>query len=131
MPQNGRKRILVADNDVEVLIALEHALETKGYDTSVALDAKEIFWAVSQVNIDALVLDDYLSDKDSIEVLAEFRREGMTPLVIITYHRYPSPRRQQQLFSLGASALINKGAHSELARMVDCLFELQTISASR
>jgi len=32
MPGNGSKKILIADNDEEVVIAFEHALETAGYE---------------------------------------------------------------------------------------------------
>ena len=47
----------------------------------------------------------------------------MTPLVIVTYHRYPSSHKEQQLSALGMSALVNKRAHSELVQIVDRLLE--------
>jgi response regulator of citrate/malate metabolism len=56
---------------------------------------------VSQGTFDLCVLDDYLSDKDSIQVLTEFQRAGMTLLVIVTYHRFPSPQEEKQLRALG------------------------------
>ena len=123
MPGTKLERILVADNDEDVLVALERTLEDRGYATATALSYAEASKLLAQARFDLCVLDDYLSDKDSIQVLTEFRRAGMTPLVIVTYHRYPSSDEEQRLLSLGVAALINKRAHSELARMADRLLE--------
>ena len=126
MPETKLRRILLADNDEDVLLALERTLEDRGYTTATALSHPEACKLLAQARFDLWVLDDYLSDKDSIQVLSEFRREGMTPLVIVTYHHYPSSHEEQQLLSLGVVALVNKRAHSELSRMVDSLFEPRT-----
>jgi DNA-binding response OmpR family regulator len=89
MLKNGSKKILIADNDEVILIAFEHTLETEGYDTAVALSAEEIFWMLSRANFDLVVLDDYLSDKDSFEVLARFQQAEIRTAVVVT-HRIPS-----------------------------------------
>jgi len=120
------RRILLADNDEDVLVALERTLEDGGYATTTALSHEEASKILSRSTFDLLVLDDYLSDKDSIQVLTEFRRVGMTLLVIVTYHRFPSFHEENQLRALGVSALVNKSAHSELAQIVDHLLDPRT-----
>ena len=65
---------------------------------------------LSEGTFDLLVLDDHLSDKNAIEVMSELRSSGMTPMVVVTYHRDPSAHQRAQLRSLGASALVNKRA---------------------
>lgn len=126
MPETRPRRILLADNDEDVLVALERILEDGGYATATAVSHAETTKLLSQDAFDLCVLDDYLSDKDSIQVLTEFRRAGMTLLVIVTYHRLPSPHEEMQLRALGVSALINKRADAELAQMVDQLLEPKT-----
>jgi CheY-like chemotaxis protein len=71
MPETRLRRILLADNDEDVLVALERTLEDGGYATATALSHAEASKLVSQGTFDLCVLDDYLSDKDSIQVLTE------------------------------------------------------------
>jgi len=125
MVVSGSRRILIADNDEDVLIALERTLETEGYDTSLAFDAEGIYRTLSNSPFDLVVLDDYLSDKDSFEVLAHFHTAGIWRPVVVTHHRCPTPEDQERLRSLGASAFINKRAHSEHVHIVRFLLQLQ------
>jgi DNA-binding NtrC family response regulator len=122
MLANKRGKILVVDNDQDVLLALERTLEDRGYDTAAVLSQEEAFKLLAEDSFDLFVLDDYLSDKDSIQLLTEFRQLGMTPRAIVTYHRYPLPYQVEHLRALGVIAFINKRAHSELAQTVDDLF---------
>ena len=122
MPQ-GLRKVLIADNDEDVLLALERALENEGYDTVVALNSDEVTRALAHNSCDLLVLDDYLSGRDSVHVLAELRRAGIIPVVVITYHHFPSFDARQNLHSLGVSAFISKQAHSELVEIVRYLLE--------
>jgi DNA-binding response OmpR family regulator len=125
MLKNGSKKILIADNDEVILIALEHTLETEGYDTAVALSAEEIFWMLSRANFDLVVLDDYLSDKDSFEILARFQQAEIRPAVVVTHHRYPAQEEQERLRSLGASAFVSKRAHADLTHIIRFLLQPQ------
>jgi CheY-like chemotaxis protein len=123
MPDKELRRILVADNDEEVLLALERTLEAGGYVTATAVNHAEAEQLLSRETFDLFVLDDYLSDADSIQVLTELRRGGMSPLVVVTYHHPPSFHEEKQLRALGVSALVNKRAHAELAQIVGYLLQ--------
>ena len=126
MPERRPGKILVADNDEDILVALEHTLETEGYATSTALTHDEAKRLLAQDCFHLCVLDDYMSDRDSIQVLTELRQAGMSLFVIVTYHRFPSFHEEKQLYALGVSALVNKRAHSELAQIVSRLLEPTT-----
>ena len=123
MLRNGGGRILIADNDEDVLIALERTLENGGYSTATAVNHDEARKLLSEHSFDLCVLDDYLSDQDSVQVLSELRSVGQRPLVIVTYHRFPALGYEEQLRSLGVSAFVNKGAHMELVEIVSHLLE--------
>jgi len=110
MPEKQLRRILVADNDEEVLVALERTLENGGYVTTTAVNHAEASQLLSRGGFDLFVLDDYLSDADSIHVLTELRRRRISPLVIVTYHHFPELHQEKQLRALGVSALVSKRA---------------------
>jgi DNA-binding response OmpR family regulator len=76
---------------------------------------------LSEGDFDLLVLDDYLSDGDSVQTLTECRRAGIAPLVVVTYHRFPSFDQEARLRELGVRALVDKRAHSQLIEIVDHL----------
>src|SRR6266576_4854147 len=126
MAEKKSGRILLAENDKDVLVALARTLENGGHTTVAVLSYEEASSMLSRTTFDLLVLDDYLSDKDSIQSLTEFRGAGMTMLVIVTYYRFPSFHVERQLRALGVSALVNKSAHSELVEMIDQLLKPQT-----
>lgn len=121
MSKNEKAKILVADNDEDVLIALEGALEDNGYATSIALSSAEACALLCQGGIDLLILDDHFSDADSIQTLVACRSAGLSTLVIVTYNRFPSFDTEAQLRGLGVSALVNKRAQNELIEIVDHL----------
>lgn len=121
MGQDELGKILIADNDEDVLVALERALQDEGYDTAVTVSGDVAFQILSTGAFDLLVLDDYLSDRHCIQVLTHFHRAGMKPLVVVTYHELPSRAERKKLRSLGVSTLVNKRAPIELVRTVHYL----------
>ena len=121
MGQDEAGRILIADNDEDVLVALEQALEDEGYDTAVTVSGDVAFQVLSTGAFDLLVLDDYLSDRHCIQVLTHFPHAGLKPLVVVTYHDLPTRAEREQLRSLGVSTLVNKRTPIELVRTVHYL----------
>jgi len=128
MNKNETGKILVVDNDENVLISLEAVLEQKGYATTVALSSAEACALLCKGGFDLLILDDYLSDADSVQTLAACRSAGIRTLVVVTYHRFPSVDEEARLRGLGVSALVNKQAHCELVEIVGHLLKPQTLA---
>ena len=125
MRHEKQMNLLIADNDENVLIALERVFEDEGYATTTVVSHKEIARLMSEVEFDLVVLDDHLSDADSVQVLTGFRCTGLRPLVIVTFHRYPAREQQKRLRELGVSALIHKTAHPEMVDIVRHLLALR------
>jgi len=118
-----RGRILIADNDEEVLIALERLFEDHGYDTAVTARQDDL-QALSQNLVDLLVLDDDLSGAGCVEVLTDLQHSSpRTPPTIVTYHQPPSRKVREQLSFLGVDAVINKCSHAQLVEIARHLLE--------
>jgi DNA-binding response OmpR family regulator len=122
VPQERTRTILIVDNDEDILIDLERVLEDVGYVTETAINYDQALKLLAQNAFDLLVLDDYLSDRDSIQVIVDLRRADLLPLVVVTYHQCPTRDLQSRLRWLGVSALIQKQAHSQLTEIVHSLF---------
>ena len=101
MEQAEQGKILIADNDEDVLMVLEQALENEGYETALTVDGDVAFQVLSTGAFDLLVLDDYLSDRHCIQVLTHFQHAGVKPLTVVTYHQLPSQAEREQLGALG------------------------------
>ena len=110
--------LLIADNDENILIARDRVFEDEGYATTTVVSHEQIATLMSEAEFDLVVLDDHLSDADSVQVLTKFRCTGLRPLVIVTFNRYPVPEQQARLKDLGVSALIHKTAHTEMVDIV-------------
>jgi DNA-binding NtrC family response regulator len=128
MNNNVSAKVLVADNDEDVLIALEGILEEKGYSTSLALSSAEACALLCKGDFDLLILDDCLSDAHSIQTLAACRSAGISTLAVVTYHRFPSFDEEARLRDLGVSALVNKQAHAELIEIVSHLLKPHSLA---
>jgi DNA-binding response OmpR family regulator len=117
-------KVLIVDNDEDVLIALERALENEGFETATAVSLEGALQLLAENAFAALVLDDYLSDHDAIGVLTELRHCELAPaVVVVTYHRTPSPGFQARLRLLGAGALVDKCACLRLVQSLRRLLQ--------
>jgi CheY-like chemotaxis protein len=123
--KNEPIKILIADNDDIVLTGIERALEDEGYETVTAVSCEEVAAMLSKNDFDLIVLDDYLSDGDSVQVMTECRSPEDGPLVIVTFNHSLAQDTRAQLQSLGVSAFVSKGAHPELAEIVRYLLAPQ------
>ncbi len=63
------QKVLIVDDDAEVLIALERLLEDEGYCTATAWSGQEAISLLQAQPFDLVLLDGALSDVDSSEVL--------------------------------------------------------------
>lgn len=119
MQEDRLLRILIVDNDEEVLLGMERALEDEGYMTAAAVSYEEASKLLLEDTFHILVLDDFLSDKDSLEVLVEWRStRTVPPLVVVTYHQHPSKTDRARFSLLGAGGFVNKRAPFELVETV-------------
>lgn len=92
-------RVLVAEDDVDLLDSLRVILESEGYDVSVASNGREALDQLRADPGDVLVLDLHMPELDGIGVLADL--SGPPPVVIVhSAFEYYDPDEVQQ--TLGA-----------------------------
>jgi two-component system response regulator VicR len=83
MAANFRKRVLIVDDEERNLMKLENLLENRGYDTVTAWGGKEALKHLRSTDFDLVLLDDFLPDIASEEILKAIRRLPIRPLVIL------------------------------------------------
>ena len=82
--QGNRKRVLVIDDDEHVLMSLDSLLETAGFDTTVAWGGRAALGLLRETSFDLVLLDDYLPDATSEQILNHVRKAlGRTPVVMM------------------------------------------------
>lgn len=78
---SSHKRVLVAEDDLDLLDSLRLILESEGYEVSVASDGRQALTQLRADPGDVLVLDLHMPEVDGIGVLSDLG--GPPPVVII------------------------------------------------
>ncbi len=79
------QRILVIEDEPNILMVLEDDLRLEGYRVLEARDGKEGFQKAKEGNFDLIILDIMLPSMDGIEILKELRKAGnRTPVLMLT-----------------------------------------------
>ncbi|MDQ1446603.1 MAG: two-component system, OmpR family, response regulator CpxR [Acidimicrobiaceae bacterium] len=76
-------RVLVVDDDSSILWLLNRVLTANGYEVIEAADGLEAVAALDHAP-DVVILDRMLAGMDGLEVLAEIRRRGDTPVLLLS-----------------------------------------------
>jgi CheY-like chemotaxis protein len=114
----GRKRVLVVDDDERVLIALEALLETEGYDTTTAWSGREALRLLRAGEFDLVLLDDFLGDVTSEEILRQLMKMSAKTPVLVMQTTGLSDDAALRYARLGARYFISKGQPEEVAAVV-------------
>src|SRR4030081_2491440 len=81
------KRILIADDDPNVVEVLRANLEVEGYHVEVARDGDQAWSALQQTTLDLVVLDVMMPGRTGLELLSLIRDNPSTaslPVVLLT-----------------------------------------------
>jgi two-component system phosphate regulon response regulator PhoB len=81
---SARGRLLVIDDDAEVLGLLKTVLEDDGYDVDEAIDERAARDALDANRYDLVVLDVMLGAADGRDLLTEIRRSSEIPVILLT-----------------------------------------------
>ena len=80
-----RARVLVVEDEEELLFGLQDRLESEGYAVVVARDGEEALEVAAREPVDCIVLDVGLPKKSGFDVCEELRRRGdKTAILILT-----------------------------------------------
>lgn len=77
-------RLLVVEDEPDMLLGLARALREEGYAVDTAADGEEGLFKAESVDYDAVVLDVMLPQLDGWEVLQRLRANKKTPVLLLT-----------------------------------------------
>jgi two-component system, OmpR family, alkaline phosphatase synthesis response regulator PhoP len=78
-------RILIVEDEPDIVLSLEEDLRRQGYDTAVAMDGERGLQLGKTESWDVILLDVMLPRMDGLDVCAGLRRAGVrTPIILLT-----------------------------------------------
>ena len=116
-------RVLVVDDDADVLASLERGLRLSGFEVATAVDGAEALRSATETRPDAIVLDINMPDLNGYEVCAQLKRDERmrdVPIIFITAHGNARMRIQA----------MREGAVEFLAKPFDHQLLLKTVRAA-
>ena len=111
------ERVLVVDDEPQIVRALQVILRSAGYVTEAAESKEEALNAVAVRPPDAMVLDLVLPDGSGVEVCADVRRWSSLPIIILS--AIGDEREKVRALDAGADDYVTKpfGTDELLARL--------------
>ncbi|NBW95211.1 MAG: response regulator [Planctomycetia bacterium] len=104
----GGKRVLLVDDDVEIIESMKAVLESKGYEILVARDGNQGLVLAEQENPDLVVLDMMMPKRSGFLVLERLRRSRSVPLRVIMITANEGSRHKAYAEMLGVDDYIRK-----------------------
>jgi len=78
-------KILVVDDDKEIVELLSIYIHNEGYDVVKAYDGKEAITKIVTIpDIDLMILDLMMPQMDGMQVVKEIRKESQIPIIMLT-----------------------------------------------
>ncbi len=132
--KRARRRILIVDDDEQVLMSFERLLEDESFETTTAWSGEEALGLLKKKPFDLVLLDDCLPESglSSGDLLMRLREMEVQPVVIVMQAK-PSLGSLCRFSRLGASAVIGKWMpRCEIAQAVrTCLAPAPLIRVER
>ncbi|MBN1617769.1 response regulator [Candidatus Dojkabacteria bacterium] len=112
-----KKKILIAEDDKSIAMALELKLKNVGFDVTVANDGAEAVEYLSKTTYDLALLDLIMPRKDGFTVLEEVDPKKLqTPIIVLT--NLSSLEDEEKALKLGAKDYFVK-SNMSLSEIVD------------
>jgi len=113
----GGARILVVDDEVEIVRALQRSLVAHGFEVFTAYSGEEALEAVSHYRPDVMVLDLGLPGISGLDVCREVRAQSNLPIIVLSVK--DTERDKVLALDLGADDYVSKpfGVNEVLARI--------------
>jgi DNA-binding response OmpR family regulator len=118
----GGKRVLLVDDDGEIVESMRTVLESRGYEVLVARDGNQGLLLAENENPDLVVLDMMMPKRSGFLVLERLRRSRPVPLRVIMITANEGSRHKAYAEMLGVDDYIRKPfAMDRLLESVDRL----------
>jgi DNA-binding response OmpR family regulator len=105
---SSTKRILLVDDDTEIIEAMRYALEAKGYEILVARDGNQGLSMAEKDDPDLVILDMMMPKRSGFLVLEKLRRTRPVPMRIIMITANEGSRHKAYAEMLGVDDYIRK-----------------------
>jgi DNA-binding response OmpR family regulator len=117
-------KILIVDDEPNIVLSLEFLMKQRGYETRVARDGDEALAEVERFRPDLVLLDVMLPGRDGFEVCQRLRAEGWSDLKIVMLTAKGRDVEIEKGLALGADAYVTKPfATAELVARVGEMLE--------
>ena len=107
-PESDAKRILLVDDDAEIIEAMKYTLESKGYKILVARDGNQGLAMAEREDPDLVILDMMMPKRSGFLVLEKLRRTRPVPMRIIMITANEGSRHKAYAEMLGVDDYIRK-----------------------
>jgi DNA-binding response OmpR family regulator len=116
-------KVLIVDDEPNIVLSLEFLMKQQGYETRVARDGEEALAEVERFRPDLVLLDVMLPRRDGFEVCQRLRAEGWSDLKILMLTAKGRDVEIEKGLALGADGYVTKPfSTAELvARVADML----------
>ncbi len=104
----SNKRILLVDDDAEIVESLRLALEANGYTVLIARDGNQGLALSERENPDLVILDMMMPKRSGFLVLEKMRRTRETPMRVIMITANEGTRHKAYAEMLGVDDYIRK-----------------------
>ena len=101
-------KVLIVDDEPNIVISLEFLMKRKGYQTLVARDGDEALAAVETFRPDLVLLDIMLPRRDGFEVCQRLRADGWTDLKIVMLTAKGREAEMAKGMDVGADSYVTK-----------------------
>jgi len=102
------KRILLVDDDAEIIATMQYTLEAKGYEILVARDGNQGLAMAEREDPDLVILDMMMPKRSGFLVLEKLRRTRPVPMRIIMITANEGSRHKAYAEMLGVDDYIRK-----------------------
>ena len=107
-PSRTKKRVLLVDDDAEIIESIRYALESKGYQIFIARDGNQGLAMVESEDPDLVILDMMMPKRSGFLVLEKLRRTRETPVRVIMITANEGSRHKAYAEMLGVDDYIRK-----------------------
>jgi two-component system response regulator ResD len=81
---NERQRILLVDDDHDMLRLLNRTLKLEGFDTVIVTDGDAALNLMDSIKPDLVILDEMTPGDDSLQVVDHIREQSDVPIIVLT-----------------------------------------------
>jgi DNA-binding response OmpR family regulator len=104
----AKKRVLLVDDDAEIIEAIRYALETKGFQIFIARDGNQGLAMAESEDPDLVILDMMMPKRSGFLVLEKLRRTREVPVRVIMITANEGSRHKAYAEMLGVDDYIRK-----------------------